>query len=161
MVTPPGTANFTLSSQPNNQNNPNVDPQESTNYEVGGKFGVFDNKLSVSLAAFRTENKNVIFTVDATAIPPIPQPSKPKPTVGSPPHTMGEHAAEPVQPERTKRASGLPASAVEPGESTVVTRGREQSFRALAANAERPGMPAVAAVDDMAQLGQIAVLQPA
>ena len=26
-VTPPGTANFTLSSQPNNQNNPNVDPQ--------------------------------------------------------------------------------------------------------------------------------------
>ncbi len=71
VVTPPGTANFTLSSQPNNQNNPNVDPQESTNYEVGGKFGVFDNKLSVSLAAFRTENTNVIFTVDATAIPPI------------------------------------------------------------------------------------------
>jgi catecholate siderophore receptor len=70
-VTPPGTANFTLSSQPNNQNNPNVEPQESTNYEIGGKFGVFDNKLSVSLAAFRTENKNVIFTVDATAIPPI------------------------------------------------------------------------------------------
>ena len=70
-VTPPGTANFTLSSQPNNQNNPNVDPQESTNYEVGGKFGVFDNRLSVSLAAFRTENKNVIYTIDATAIPPL------------------------------------------------------------------------------------------
>ncbi len=60
-VTPPGTANFTLSSQPNNQNNPNVDPQESTNYEVGGKFGVFDNRLSVSMAAFRTDNKNVIY----------------------------------------------------------------------------------------------------
>ena len=26
--TPPGTANFTLSAQPNNQNNPNVDPQD-------------------------------------------------------------------------------------------------------------------------------------
>jgi catecholate siderophore receptor len=70
-VTPPGTANFTLSAQPNNQNNPNVDPQESTNYELGGKIGFFDNKLSLSTALFRTENKNVIFTVDATAIPPV------------------------------------------------------------------------------------------
>jgi catecholate siderophore receptor len=70
-VTPPGTANFTLSSQPNNQNNPNVEPQKSTNYEVGGKIGFFENKLSLSTAVFRTDNENVIFTVDATAIPPI------------------------------------------------------------------------------------------
>jgi catecholate siderophore receptor len=70
-VTPPGTANFTLSTQPNNQNNPNVDPQESTIYELGGKVGFYDNKLSLSAAVFRTDNKNVIFTVDATAIPPI------------------------------------------------------------------------------------------
>ena len=69
-VTPPGTANFTLSAQPNNQNNPNVEPQESKNYEVGGKFGFFDSKLSLSAALFRTDNKNVIYTVDATAIPP-------------------------------------------------------------------------------------------
>ena len=41
-MTPPGTANFTLSSQPNNQNNPNVEPQESTNYEIGSKVGLFD-----------------------------------------------------------------------------------------------------------------------
>ena len=70
-VTPPGTANFTLSAQPNNQNNPNVEPQESKNYEVGGKFGFYNNRLSLSAALFRTDNKNVIFTVDATAIPPV------------------------------------------------------------------------------------------
>ena len=70
-VTPPGTANFTLSAQPNNQNNPNVKPQESRNYEVGGKVGFYENKLSFSAAVFRTDNENVIFTVDATAIPPI------------------------------------------------------------------------------------------
>jgi catecholate siderophore receptor len=70
-VTPPGTANFTLSAQPNNQNNPNVKPQKSKNYEVGGKTGLFDGKLSLSAAVFRTSNENVIFTVDATAIPPI------------------------------------------------------------------------------------------
>jgi catecholate siderophore receptor len=70
-VTPPGTANFTLSAQPNNQNNPNVKPQESTNYEVGGKFGLYDGRLSLSAALFRTNNKNVIFTVDAAAIPPV------------------------------------------------------------------------------------------
>ena len=37
-VTPPGTANFTLSAQANNQNNPSVEPQESTNIEVGTKW---------------------------------------------------------------------------------------------------------------------------
>jgi catecholate siderophore receptor len=70
-VTPPGTANFTLSAQPNNQNNPNVNPQESKNYEVGGKIGLYNNRLSLSTALFRTDNENVIFTVDATAIPPV------------------------------------------------------------------------------------------
>ena len=70
-VTPPGTANFTLSAQPNNQNNPNVKPQESRNYEVGGKVGLYDGKLSLSAALFRTDNENVIFTVDAAAIPPV------------------------------------------------------------------------------------------
>jgi catecholate siderophore receptor len=70
-VTPPGTANFTLSTQPNNQNNPNVEPQKSRNYEVGGKIGLYGNRLSLSGAAFRTDNENVIYTVDAAAIPPI------------------------------------------------------------------------------------------
>ncbi len=70
-VTPPGTANFTLSSQPNNQNNPNVDPQKSRNYEIGSKIGFYENKLTLTTAVFRTDNENVIYTVDATAIPPI------------------------------------------------------------------------------------------
>ena len=70
-VTPPGTANFTLSAQANNQNNPNVKPQESTNYEVGSKWDFANGRLSLNTAIFRTENRNVIFTVDATTIPPI------------------------------------------------------------------------------------------
>jgi catecholate siderophore receptor len=70
-VTPPGTANFTLSAQLNNQNSPNVEPQESTNYEVGAKWDVAGGRLSLNAAVFHTENRNVIFTVDATAIPPI------------------------------------------------------------------------------------------
>lgn len=70
-VTPPGNANFTLSAQANNQNNPNVKPQESTNYEVGSKWDLANGRLSLNTAIFRTENRNVIFTVDATAIPPI------------------------------------------------------------------------------------------
>ncbi len=70
-VTPPGTANFALNAQPNNQNNPNVEPQESTNYEVGAKWDVAGGRLSLNAAVFRTENRNVIFTVDATTIPPL------------------------------------------------------------------------------------------
>ena len=69
--TPPGTANFTLSAQPDNQNNPNVDPQISTNVEVGSKWEFYGSRLSLTGAAFRTKNGNVIFTVDATAVPPI------------------------------------------------------------------------------------------
>jgi catecholate siderophore receptor len=70
-VTPPGNANFTLSAQPNNQNSPNVKPQESTNFEIGSKWDFGNGRLSLNGAMFRTENTNVIFTVDATAIPPI------------------------------------------------------------------------------------------
>jgi len=70
-VTPPGNANFALSTQPNNQNNPNVDPQESTNVEVGTKWDFGNGRLSLNGAAFRTKNTNVIYTVDATAVPVI------------------------------------------------------------------------------------------
>jgi catecholate siderophore receptor len=70
-LTPPGSANFTLSAQANNQNNPNVEPQESTNVEIGSKWDFAAGRVSVNGAVFRTENKNVIFTVDATAIPPL------------------------------------------------------------------------------------------
>ena len=69
--TPPGTANFTLSAQANNQNNPNTDPQISRNLEVGSKWNFYGSRLSLTGAAFRTRNENVIFTVDATAVPPV------------------------------------------------------------------------------------------
>ena len=38
-LTPPGSANFQLNAGAANQNNPNVDPQKSTNYEVGTQMG--------------------------------------------------------------------------------------------------------------------------
>jgi catecholate siderophore receptor len=53
------------------QNNPNVDPQKSTNYEVGTKWTLARNRVQLSGAFFHTENENVIFVVDATAVPPI------------------------------------------------------------------------------------------
>jgi catecholate siderophore receptor len=70
-LTPPGAANFTLSAQANNQNNPNVEPQKSRNYEVGGKWDLFKKRLSLTAAAFDTRNENVIFTIDASATPPV------------------------------------------------------------------------------------------
>lgn len=70
-MTPPGAANFTLSAQTNNQNNPSVKPQESANVELGTKWDVAGGRLSLTGAVFHTENKNVIFTVDAAAIPPV------------------------------------------------------------------------------------------
>jgi catecholate siderophore receptor len=70
-VTPPGAANFSLSGNLNNQNNPNVKPQESANSEVGAKVDVADGRLSLTAAVFHTINENVLFTVDAAAVPPI------------------------------------------------------------------------------------------
>jgi catecholate siderophore receptor len=48
-----------------------VEPQKSTNLEVGAKWDFANGRLSLTTSVFRTENTNVIFTVDATAIPPI------------------------------------------------------------------------------------------
>jgi catecholate siderophore receptor len=70
-LTPPGSANFQLNAAAANQNNPNVDPQESTNYEVGTKWNLGGGRLLLSGAYFYTLNENVIFVVDASAVPPI------------------------------------------------------------------------------------------
>jgi catecholate siderophore receptor len=70
-LTPPGSANFQLNASGTNQNNPNLDSQESINYEVGTKWDVAGNRLQVTGAYFWTENKNVIFVVDPNAVPPI------------------------------------------------------------------------------------------
>ncbi|HEX5110083.1 MAG TPA: TonB-dependent siderophore receptor [Vicinamibacterales bacterium] len=70
-VTPPGSANFTLSAQINNVNNPSLAPQESSNFEVGTKWDVANGRLSLTGAVFHTRNRNVIYTVDATVVPPV------------------------------------------------------------------------------------------
>jgi catecholate siderophore receptor len=70
-LTPPGSANFQLNAADGNQNNPNVDPQKSVNYEAGTKWDLAGNRLHLSGAIFWTENTNVIFIVDGTAIPPV------------------------------------------------------------------------------------------
>ena len=70
-LTPPGSANFQLNATESNQNNPNVDPQESINYEIGTKWDFAGGRLQASGSVFRTENTNVIFVVDANAVPPI------------------------------------------------------------------------------------------
>jgi catecholate siderophore receptor len=54
--TPPGSANFALSATANNQNNSALDPQETDNVEVGTKWSLLDEQLSLSAALFRTEN---------------------------------------------------------------------------------------------------------
>ncbi|MDB6079670.1 MAG: TonB-dependent siderophore receptor, partial [Akkermansiaceae bacterium] len=63
-MTPPGSANFTLSESGLNQNSPTLDPQESWNVELGSKWDLFDDKLSLTGAIFHTENTNVIYTTD-------------------------------------------------------------------------------------------------
>ncbi len=70
-LTPPGSANFQLNAAPGNQNNPNVDPQKSINYEVGSKWDLAGSRLQLTGAYFWTENENVIFVVDAAAVPPV------------------------------------------------------------------------------------------
>jgi catecholate siderophore receptor len=54
--TPPGSANFALSATANNQNNAALDPQETDNVELGTKWTLLDDQLSLSAALFRTEN---------------------------------------------------------------------------------------------------------
>ncbi|EEF25995.1 Ferric-pseudobactin 358 receptor precursor, putative [Ricinus communis] len=62
---PPGGTTFTLSSSANSAANPNYDPQKTTNYELGTKWDLLQQKLSFTAAAFRTEVKNEI-EVDPT-----------------------------------------------------------------------------------------------
>jgi len=70
-VTPPGSGNFALSAQGNNANSPNVDPQVSRHVELGSKWEFFERRLSATVALFDTRNENVIYTIDATAVPPL------------------------------------------------------------------------------------------
>ncbi|MEO5935053.1 MAG: catecholate siderophore receptor Fiu [Duganella sp.] len=62
---PPGGTNFSLSAAANSSANVNYDPQETTNYELGGKWDLLKQKLSLSAALYRTDVKNEV-EVDPT-----------------------------------------------------------------------------------------------
>ncbi|MFV5391801.1 catecholate siderophore receptor Fiu [Acinetobacter towneri] len=55
-LTPPGSANFTLSESGNDAIN--AQPQETHHYELGSKWELLQGKLAVAAAAYRTENEN-------------------------------------------------------------------------------------------------------
>lgn len=63
---PPGGANFSLASTANSANRPDLDPQEGSNIEVGTKWDLFDSRLSVNAAVYRSENKNELISDGAT-----------------------------------------------------------------------------------------------
>ncbi|MFC0350335.1 catecholate siderophore receptor Fiu [Undibacterium danionis] len=64
-LTPPGSANFSLSSAANNVNGPLADPQKTTNFELGTKWDLLDKSLAFTAAFYRTDNANEIVQVDA------------------------------------------------------------------------------------------------
>lgn len=59
---PPGGANFTLSATTTNANNPDMEPQKSTTDEVGTKWDLLDNKLSLTTALYKTVVENETMT---------------------------------------------------------------------------------------------------
>jgi catecholate siderophore receptor len=55
---PPGGSNFTLSTAANNVNNPNLDPTEGSNIELGTKWDLRGGALAVTAAIYRSESRN-------------------------------------------------------------------------------------------------------
>jgi catecholate siderophore receptor len=64
-MTPPGSANFTLSAT--GQNAGSSDPQETSNYELGTKWDLLDKRLNLTAALYRTENDKQV-TVDPVTL---------------------------------------------------------------------------------------------
>lgn len=67
-LTPPGGANFALSSTASNQNSSALDPQETRNIELGTKWELLDNRLNLSAAVFRTQNDKQVSYDPVTGI---------------------------------------------------------------------------------------------
>jgi len=68
---PPGADGGTLSASLTSNNNPNVDPSEATNLELGTKWELLDNRLAVTAAIYRAVNKNDVVSRDAVTGDPI------------------------------------------------------------------------------------------
>lgn len=64
-LTPPGSANFSLSSAANNINGPMAEPQKASNLELGTKWDLLGKSLALTAAFYRTENANEIVQVDS------------------------------------------------------------------------------------------------
>ncbi|MES2820721.1 MAG: catecholate siderophore receptor Fiu [Pseudomonadota bacterium] len=58
--TPPGSGNFSLSSSESSSDNVDLKPQETQHVELGTKWDLLDERLNVTLAAYRTENENQV-----------------------------------------------------------------------------------------------------
>ncbi|MFZ2989453.1 catecholate siderophore receptor Fiu [Ideonella sp.] len=58
--TPPGSANFSLSSTVSNAANADMDPQHTRSVELGSKWDVLDKRLNLSAALYRTVNENQV-----------------------------------------------------------------------------------------------------
>ncbi|WP_035592208.1 MULTISPECIES: catecholate siderophore receptor Fiu [Hyphomonas] len=63
-LTPPGGANFSLSSGESSINNPAFDPQETQNLEVGTKWDLFGEHLALAAAYYSTTNKDELSVLD-------------------------------------------------------------------------------------------------
>lgn len=59
-LTPPGSANFALSTSESSDSQPNLDPQETEHVELGTKWDLLDARLNLTAAVYRTENSNQV-----------------------------------------------------------------------------------------------------
>ena len=59
-LTPPGSANFALSTSESSDSQPNLDPQETEHVELGTKWDLLDDRLNLTAAVYRTENTNQV-----------------------------------------------------------------------------------------------------
>lgn len=59
-LTPPGSANFSLSTSESSDSQPNLDPQETEHVELGTKWDLLDARLNLTAAVYRTENTNQV-----------------------------------------------------------------------------------------------------
>ena len=59
---PPGGANFTLNASATNANNADMEPQKSITDEIGTKWDLLDNRLSLTTAIYKTVVENETMT---------------------------------------------------------------------------------------------------